>query len=85
MWLIGQVCPVPSLLFQSEHKIDRKKTHQMVFIFIEHIWQRQLLVREFLISMHNIFVQDMNLQEVCIIENVKQVKQLWSSMVAVVA
>jgi hypothetical protein len=24
------------LLFQLKHRIDRKKTHQMVFIFIEH-------------------------------------------------
>jgi hypothetical protein len=53
------------------------------YLFLLNIYvQRQLLVREFLISMYNIFVQDMNLQEVCIIENVKQVKRLWSSMVA---
>jgi hypothetical protein len=34
---------------------------------------------------YNNFVQDMNLQEVSIIENVIQVKRLWSSMVAMVA
>jgi hypothetical protein len=74
VFLIKQVCPAPSLLFQLKHSIDRKKTHQMVFyFFIEHICTKTV-VREFLISMYNIFVQDMNLQDVCIIENVKQVK-----------
>jgi hypothetical protein len=64
--------------------IGRKHIKRYLFLLSIYV-QRQLLVREFLISMYNIFVQDMNLQDVCIIENVKQVKRLWSSMVVVVA
>jgi hypothetical protein len=55
--------------------IIKKTTHKMVFFFIDHIYiYRQLLMREFLISVYNIFVQDMNLREVYIIENLKQAK-----------
>jgi hypothetical protein len=51
--------------------IGRKYIKWYLFLLSIYV-QRQLLVREFLISMYNIFVQDMNLQDVCIIENVKQ-------------
>jgi hypothetical protein len=53
--------------------IGRKHINWYLFLLIICV-QRWLLVREFLISMYNIFVQDMNLQEVYIIENLKQVK-----------
>jgi hypothetical protein len=64
--------------------IGRKHIKRYLFLLSIYV-RRQLLFREFQISMYNIFVQDMNFQDVCIIENVKQIKRLWSSMVVVVA